>query len=125
MGDTDAARLRCLQSLYLAANAGDTLMLCRGLVIVGGLEVVAGQFPRAASLFGAEAAGRPDGAPMATLAHPPPTDPELYAEDIAVTRRALGDDAFDVAWAQGADMTLEEPARTILADQPVVHAVSA
>jgi predicted ATPase/DNA-binding XRE family transcriptional regulator len=125
MDDSDAARMHCLHSLYLAANSGDTLMLCRGLVIMGGLEAAAGRFSTAASLFGAEAAGRPDHAQMATLAHPPPTDPRRYVEDVASTRRALGDDAYEEAWARGARLTLEEAARIILTDHTGVDAMSA
>jgi hypothetical protein len=117
MDDADAARTRCLQSLYLAANAGDTLMLCRGLVVMGGLETASGRFSRAASLFGAEAAGRLDGVLVVTLPHPPPTAMERYVEDVASTRRALGDDAFEEAWAQGARLTLEEAARVVLTDR--------
>jgi hypothetical protein len=94
-------------------------MLCRGLVIMGGLEATAGRFSRAASLFGAEAAGRPDQARMETLAHPTPTDPQRYVEDVRATRDALCDSAFEEAWAEGAQLTLEEAARMVLTDQTV------
>jgi hypothetical protein len=125
MEDSAAARMRCLHSLYLAANSGDALMLCRGLVIIGGLEAAAGRFSRAARLFGAEAAGRPDQVQVATLAHPTPTDPERYAEDVASTHCAPGDEAFEEAWTQGAQPTFEEAARMMLTDRTVVDAVSA
>ena len=119
VGDTAAARTHCLHSLYLAANAGDALMLSRGLMIMGGLEAAAGRFSRAACLFGAEAAGRPHQTLAVELAHPPPTSPAGCAEDLASTRRALGDDPFEAAWARGKSLTLEEAARTILTDETV------
>jgi non-specific serine/threonine protein kinase len=119
LGDTAGARTHCLHSLYLAANAGDALMLSRGLMIMGGLEAADGRFSRAACLFGAEAAGRPRQAVAVDLVHPPPTSPARYAEDLASTRRGLGHDAFEAAWAQGESMTLEEAARMILTEGPV------
>jgi hypothetical protein len=119
MGDTATARTRCLHSLYLAANHGDSLMLSRGLMIMGGLESAAGRFSRAACLFGAEAAGRPHLALVVNLPHPSPTSEARYAEDLASTRRALGDNAFEVAWAQGEAITLEEAARMILTHEIV------
>jgi hypothetical protein len=100
-------------------------MLCRGLVIMGGLEAAAGRFSRAAILFGAEAGGRPDQAAVETLPHPSPTDPERYVEDVASTRRALGADVFEEAWAQGARLTLEVAARAIQTDRRVANAMSA
>jgi tetratricopeptide (TPR) repeat protein len=78
MDDADAARMRCLQSLNLADNGGETLMLCGGLVIIGGLEAAAGRFSRAALLLGAESGGRPDHAPVETSPYPSPTDSARY-----------------------------------------------
>jgi predicted ATPase/DNA-binding XRE family transcriptional regulator len=119
MGDTAMARTRCVHSLYLAANHGESLMLSRGLRMMGGLEWAAGRFSRAACLFGAETAGRPHLALVVDLPHPSPTSAARYAEDLAATRHALGDNAFEVAWAQGEAMTLEEAARMILTDEIV------
>jgi hypothetical protein len=73
MGDTVTARTRCLHSLDLAANAGDAMMLSRGLMIMAGLKATAGRFARAACLFGAEAASRPHQALVVNLPHPPST----------------------------------------------------
>jgi predicted ATPase/DNA-binding XRE family transcriptional regulator len=115
LGHAAPARARCLESLELARTAGDSLMMSSGLLVMGGLEATAGRSARAACLFGAEAAG-PRQNDVSRLPHPPPTDPGRYAEDLAATRGALGDDAFAVAWAQGQAMTLEEAVRTVLTD---------
>jgi hypothetical protein len=56
---------------------------------------------------------------VVNLPHPPPTSSARYAEDLESARHALGDDAFEAAWAQGEAMTLEDAARMILTDESV------
>jgi len=124
MGDTAAAGTCCLQSLQLATDADDWFMLSNGLAVMGGLEVDAGRFSRAACLVGAESAGRPLDVGSRNLPHPSPTSPARYAEDLASTRRALGDAAFDMAWAQGRAMPLQDAARLILTDETAAALMS-
>ncbi len=116
MGDTAAARARCLECLQLTAYAADWFMLSNALVVMGGLAAAAGRFSIAARLFGAESAGRPVVAGPRNLPHPSPTSPARYAEDLASTRAGLGDAAFENAWAAGRAMTLEQAARMIMTE---------
>jgi hypothetical protein len=73
--------------------------------------------PNPASAARAESAGRPTFAGPRNLPHPSPTSPTRYADDLASTRAALGDAAFENAWAAGRAMTLEQAARMILTEE--------
>lgn len=116
IGDTGAARALCSECLQLTAYADDWFMLSNALVVMGGLEAAAGRFSIAARLFGAESAGRPEMVSRRNLPHPSPTSPTQYAHDLASTRAALGEAAFENAWAAGRAMTLEQAARMILTE---------
>jgi non-specific serine/threonine protein kinase len=114
--DPATARAHCLESLELARDAGDRLMMARGLVLMGGLEHTAGRSASAACLFGAEAAGRARQGGLMPMGYPSAAEPALYTGDLASIRRSLGDEAFGMAWAQGQAMTMEEAVRIVLAD---------
>ena len=115
--DFAAARARCMESLELARNAGERLMMAAGLGLMAGLEQAAGRSATAACLFGAEAAARARRGRLDTVRYPPPTGPDRYADDVASARRALGDDAFAAAWARGQALLVEEATRLALAER--------
>jgi hypothetical protein len=71
-----------------------------------------GRFPRAARLFGAEAARRAAAGARVLVGAP-----EEYEHDLARTRAALEEGAFGQAWAEGQSWTLEQAIAYALDDQ--------
>ena len=110
-GDVAAARMRYIDSLEQYRELGHQRGIAgclEGLAAGAGAE---GQPRRAAWLFGAAEARRDaSGAPLQ------PGDRLTYSRDIAAARAQLDDATWEVAWAEGRAMSLEQVVAYALAD---------
>ena len=91
-------------------------MMARVVLERAGLSAAMGQPRQAARLFGAMAIWREEAITALRLDR---DDTARYERDLAAARAALGDDAFAVAWAAGAALTLEEAVAEALAEDEV------
>jgi non-specific serine/threonine protein kinase len=88
------------QALRIATLAGARGIVAVALRHYAALCVAHGEPARAVRIFAATASIRK--APL--LIHIPMIDEDI----VATARRALGDDAFEIAWAEGQSMTLQQ-----------------
>jgi predicted ATPase len=106
--DYKEARAFYKESLEIYRRSGEQQGIASGLE---GLAAADDQAALAARLFGAaEALREAIGAPL------PPGDRVRCDRDVAVTRAALGEEAFAAAWAEGRSMSLDQAIADALAD---------
>ncbi len=104
-GDLGAARRFLAESLPLLSEIGSRPGIARTLETGAALALAAGQPAQCASLSGAASALRDEiAAPL------PANEAARHDEDLATARAALGDPAFESAWAKGRQMTWEQAA---------------
>jgi predicted ATPase/DNA-binding CsgD family transcriptional regulator len=104
-GDHERAEELFAEGLRLAVEMGDKANAAYCLEGLAGLISTRGGLPRAARLFGAsEALLEAVGAPRYAQAQAR----VLYEGAVQSLRSRLGQDAFEVAWAEGRQMTAEE-----------------
>lgn len=100
-GDHHRAATLYRASLDLLREASDRRQIGQVLEGVAALSTAQGQFPQAARILGAADAIRLTfGAPW--------VERQIHEPTIAKTRKALGDQAFEAAFAQGREMSLDE-----------------
>ena len=110
LGEYARARAMLAEALVAVQEAIHTSGVMNCLDSWAGLALAQGQLARAARLFGAAAAaGEVVGAPRLTSGR-------HAIRDIAATRAALGDRAYDAAWAEGHAMTVEQAVAYALED---------
>jgi tetratricopeptide (TPR) repeat protein len=111
-GDRMAGRAFAAQSLALHRAIGDQSGIADSLRALAGATASLGDARRAALLFGAAAALRD------ALETPVPANArEEYAARVEGVRVALGNQAFDAAWAEGEALPLEEAVALALEDE--------
>jgi predicted ATPase/class 3 adenylate cyclase/Tfp pilus assembly protein PilF len=109
-GEHAQARTLYQESLGLYREVGDQSEIAECLEGLAGVAGAQGEAVRAARLFGAADALREAvGVPRE------PADPTGVARHLAAARAALGEAAFDAAWAEGRGMALEEAVGEALA----------
>ncbi len=97
------------ESLDLGRRIGMNLTILRCLEGLTRVAVAQGRMERAAWLIGAAVALREDkGWPL------PPAKRAKYKRTMATVRRALGEEAFEVEWARGHALPLEEAIADLL-----------
>jgi hypothetical protein len=102
-GEVERAMGLYAESLELFRSVGSTWGLAYYLEGMARAACAHGQPVRGARLCGAaEAVREAIGAPL------PPVDRASYLRTIAIAKDALGDDAFDRAWAEGRLLSLEQ-----------------
>jgi hypothetical protein len=103
-GDVERAALEYGRALVTGQRVGaarDIIQCLHGLAWAASER---GRHRRAARLFGvAEALSQTSG-----VSHPRPFDPLIYDRVVASVRGALGEDAFEDAWAEGLWIPVEE-----------------
>jgi hypothetical protein len=110
-GDYEGARALYRESLGILRPAGEQRGIARVLEGLAGLAAAEDQAERAARLFGAaEALRAAIGAPL------PPGDRVRCHRGLALTRAALGEEAFAAAWAAGRAMSLNQATAYALED---------
>ena len=128
-GEATRAVALFIEGLMSLIGLGDHRMIAAALDGMAGVVSSSGQPERAARLFGAATAMREaDGLPVE------PAFRKAHDRDVAVTRAALGDDAFGAAWSAGVAMSHSaaladamaialpaDPARTSTPPNPSVH----
>jgi len=102
-GDVASAAARARESLRLLRSAGTTFYLPEALVLLGCAESARGRWESAARLFGAAEAAR-----ALVGVHVPPPNRAAYQHAHDTSRRALGEEAFDAAWAGGNALSTEQ-----------------
>jgi hypothetical protein len=112
-GDYAEARVLYVESLSTVKDLGDRNGLAGMLVELGGLAASEGQAARSARLFGAAAAVR-----AAIGSVMPPILRDQYERDMAAAQAALGEAAFEAAWAAGQALSLDMVVAEALTDQP-------
>lgn len=106
------------QALRLAQQRQDRRDMAAAVEILAGSIGMTGQLRRAALLLGAV-----DADYTRTGAFRQPADAPEINQILAILRAQLGDDAFQAAWAEGQQMTLEQAAANILEDNPLADRV--
>ena len=103
-GEFGAARALHDESLAIMQEIGDTKGIAYSLEELAAVVAAFGNSQRAARVFGAAERLREEiGSPL------PPIDRPRYDRRVAAARAALGDDAaFDRAWRDGRELTLEQ-----------------
>lgn len=106
------AREHILNSLRLRQETGEQVQQTSGLIGAAGLALHEGNAPRAAQLLSAvESALKALNAAVAEeLVH-------FYAQTLAAVREQLGEQAFQAAWREGAQWSLEEAVQRALNDE--------
>jgi predicted ATPase/transcriptional regulator with XRE-family HTH domain len=99
----EQAQFVFVESLTLARTAGPFFVVLDDLDELAGLAVVEGRAESAARLFGLTHAVRQVRDMLPTALHR-----VFHDRDLAAARSALGETAFDTAWATGRTMRLEE-----------------
>ena len=92
-------------------DGGDRALIAEGLQGLGSLLVRAGEFERAATLFGAASNRKPNEEPGSGEASPEIATP---AADLDAIRGALGEEAFTAAWEAGRTLSLEAAVQAAL-----------
>jgi DNA-binding CsgD family transcriptional regulator len=101
--DGATAQVLYQESLDLAREVGDKVLIASGLEGLAGVVATQGEPVWATRLWGAAAALRDTiGAPM------PPIERAGYEQATAAVRMHLGEKAFAAAWAKGRTMTPEQ-----------------
>jgi hypothetical protein len=102
-GEHERAEALLVESLVLSRAVEMWIQIVYGLEVMGGVKVAQGQPERATRLLGA-------GEAWLDLAKQEIGPPERGEHDgyITAARAALGDAAFDAAWAAGQALTLEQ-----------------
>ncbi len=101
------------ESLGLSRDLRNTFSLGFGLIRLSGALAALGQGERAARLCGAaEALREVTGVSMHTVS----THQALYKRQVAALRDQLDAETFELAWAEGRKMTLEEAVAEALAE---------
>jgi predicted ATPase/class 3 adenylate cyclase len=112
-GDFLAARARFAESLEIFGQVGDRRGVADSLKRVAEVAATQGESELAARSFGAAQRLREDtGAPL------PPADRAEHDCSSAGLRTALGEEAFDQAWAEGRAMSLAEAIACALGEAP-------
>ncbi len=101
--DYSAARAFLEESLGILRELGHKFGAALCLVRLGELAGAQKRLPEAARLFGAAEALR-----EAIRTALPGADRDDYERSVAALRAAMGDEAFEAAWAEGRAMTMEE-----------------
>jgi non-specific serine/threonine protein kinase len=103
-GDHRAALALQDEALTLSREIGDSEETVRALEALASVSLAMGQAGRAARVWGFSQRMREEiGAPLAPVHEP------KFASEVAAARTAMGDDvAFDIAWQDGRQMTLDE-----------------
>jgi hypothetical protein len=106
------ARGHILHSLRLRQESGEQVQQTSSLIGAAGLALHFGNASRAAQLLGAvESALKALKAAVAEeLLH-------FHAQTLAAAREALGEQAFQTAWDEGAKWSLEEAVELALSDE--------
>jgi tetratricopeptide (TPR) repeat protein len=108
-GDLAAARTRQQESLELAGDLGDNWGIAFSLEGFGSVAGAAGQHARATRLFAAAAVLR-----RGICAPLQPPEQAEFKQEVGAAREALGEAAFEEAWAEGEAMPLAEAIRYAL-----------
>ncbi|GEM_PF-2032203 len=103
LGQTSLARERLNQSLNSFWQLRDKRSVVESFEMSASLEAMTGQPARCAVLAGAAQAAR-----TAFGFIQPKAEVEPYAEDLALARQELGDEAFELAFQRGAAMELKD-----------------
>lgn len=103
-GDYQAARALLQESLAIRRGLGDQRGYLFSLGALASLALAVGAHRQAASLWGAaERLSEEIGVPL------PPGERSSYEAQVVAARTAIGDEAaFDVAWAEGRALTLDQ-----------------
>ncbi len=102
-GDHSRARALLEESLAMQRKVQEKRMIALCLERLAGVSATEGRPTEGAQLFGAaEALREAMGAPLA------PVEQDEYDRSVAAAREALGEEAFEAAWAEGRAMTMEE-----------------
>jgi tetratricopeptide (TPR) repeat protein len=109
-GDVDRAASLLRQSLTVWRDLGDRAGLSAAVGFLGVLAISQGAHRTAVRLLGAVGPGPALSLPLT------PDDRRAYAESLTAARRALGEDAFAAAWAEGQAMTVEQAIAYALAE---------
>jgi hypothetical protein len=102
-GEHARAQGLLIETLMTTAELGNRIGVAGCLQTLAALAAAQGSAERAARLCSAADALR-----TALAAPIPPAGRAEYEETVAVTRAALGDQAFASAWAAGSSMTMEQ-----------------
>jgi hypothetical protein len=108
-GDDEPAEVLLRESLELRRAQGDALGIAESLEGLASVARFRRQNERAARLFGAAEALR-----QAVNVPRWPIDQPGYERDVANLKALLGEEAFDIAWAGGQSMAIEEAAEFAL-----------
>jgi hypothetical protein len=111
-GDLSIAHARYAEALRVGrANGARSFLraVSRLLLRLASVSIAVGDPYRAARIFGAEAAARGDTAMFQGRR-------DRWEDDLAAVRATLGEAAFEVAWAEGRAMTLEQAIADALED---------
>ena len=110
-GDVVTAWTAYRDSLILARDQGNRVAMVRAIIRLVGLCVERQDHQRAARLFAAVERWRPGASAGMADWHPA----FLYRQDVAATRRALGEVSFAAIWEAGQAVSLEEAMTDALA----------
>jgi class 3 adenylate cyclase/tetratricopeptide (TPR) repeat protein len=102
-GDYAAAQVLYEESLALSREMGDKRGIVETLVGLAGVATASGDMPRATRLASAAESLR-----VSIYLALGPLEQRIYERAISTTRAALGEDAFNAAWAEGQAITLED-----------------
>jgi non-specific serine/threonine protein kinase len=111
-GDFAAAAALYAESLELRWEQGDKLSIAGTFRGLASVAASARQYERAARLWGAAEALR------AAIGAPPPRHRGRSQQAVAITRAALGESAFEAAWAAGHALPVSEAVAEALAAVP-------
>ena len=112
-GDYVLARTLYEESLAMAQEIGDRELMASGLEGLASSVAAQGELTWAAQLWGnAEALREAIGAPLQ------PIERADYDHAVTTARKSLGEETFDVTWARGRTMTVEQALTTGVETQP-------
>jgi tetratricopeptide (TPR) repeat protein len=106
-GEYERVRALYEESLALSREVGDKPGIAHGLEGLASTALEPGAAP-AVGAWGARLLGAADALRAAIGAPLPPTDQAPVERTVVSLRAALGDDAYEAAWAEGQALTLEE-----------------
>ena len=116
LGKLDAAEAHLTESLTICRDLGDRENMSNGLDGFAHLAIAKESPSRAAQIWGAAERLREEiGAPLRSF------DRANYENALSATRAALGDDAFERAWREGREMTLEDAVQYALSGEDTPH----
>jgi predicted ATPase/DNA-binding SARP family transcriptional activator len=112
-GDLERARSLCHQALAIYAECHDHVGLTMALLVLVRLANIESDFRRAALLLGATDKIL-DTSPIVRTW---PQDHRSYHASMTILREQLNDDTFDLLWAKGRSMSLEQTIALALSDE--------